>query len=129
MLGHSDPDLFWSVKHREDLEIEQLQARLNALSLHLEACRKLEAIRNQPGFTDFTKSVQALREEALKSLVEGSLTDPELRQKRGEVQAFEKMIALMVKPTMASTLASQVAACQDALQAAKDRRPIRQRSE
>jgi hypothetical protein len=112
------------VQARERAEEDHLRREILEITVQLDTVKRVEALRNAPGFQDFVKSVQAQHTLSREKLVgDNRLTNDGLREQRGRVKALESVLSLLTKTQIVDTLAEQLAERKNLLAEALRRRP------
>lgn len=123
-------DIFWDVRAREHEEERRLRQDIATIRSQMEVQSRVMALRQAAGFTDFLKSVTALRDASLSKLVnDDRYTDQGIREQRGRVRSLNDMLTLLTVDPVAQTLASQLKEREDLLAEALRRRPQPQQQE
>jgi hypothetical protein len=115
---------FWSVQRREEEELRDLSHKLEGTERALNLAKRILAIRNAPGFQDFVDAVNDLQQHADRQLVGCLASDSYMRHLQGKAQALRDVMALLSRTENTATLlARQQKDLQNALDAARERRP------
>lgn len=115
---------FWDIHRHEAEEERGLRQEIDSRTAAIDMARRTGQIRNAPGFQDFLKAVQGLRDQAVKNLATDSrLTDVGLREQRGRVQALDDVLKLLTRDGILEHLELQKQHYENALAEALRRRP------
>lgn len=118
------PSDFWDVRSAEDAQIRQLQAEVESLTKAVNLAKANDKIRNSLGYSELLTSMQALLDANKEKLAKSAYESNDLlREQRGKVQALSDIIDLMTKKQPIQHLEDRLASRQNALEAARTRRP------
>lgn len=118
------PSDFWDVRSAEEAQIRQLQAEVESLTKAVNLAKANDKIRNSLGYSELLTSMQALLDANKEKLAKSAYESNDLlREQRGKVQALSDIIDLMTKKQPIQHLEDRLASRQNALEAARTRRP------
>ncbi len=119
-MNHS----LWDVRSREQAEDHQYREKIRQYDEALDVIRKATALRTSPGYDDFVKAVENLRDGAQRRhFADDSYTDPGLRESRGRVRAISDVLGLLLGTNAAELLAERRKALQNEFDDVQKRRP------
>jgi hypothetical protein len=119
-------DPLWDVAARERESEQRLVARLKFVDAGIDTARRSEAIRNSIGYADLVKSIEALRDLEVRSLIaDDRHTNEGLREHRGRVRGIEDVLRILTKESPVQMLEAEKAQLEAALVEERRRRPKR----
>lgn len=90
------PDIY-DVRGREEFERHRIKTTIDRATRSINLGKKVSALKNQPGFTDYSDAIQGLRSDALNELA-SARDDINVRQLQGKAQALNDILALLIRP-------------------------------
>lgn len=91
---------FWSDlagQFDEKAAKEKLDGQIAQQERAIALASRVLALRGAPGFEDFRKSLQDIRDYAIEQLTQTKASNDWMRVLQGQVQAYENMLAVMEK--------------------------------
>lgn len=93
MIPSNDP--FWDVLKQEQAQERSLRVAIDKIEREVALAQRILALRSAPGFKEFQNAIDSMRAAQLKRLTEDKLSDTELRELRGRVQAYGEFLKLL----------------------------------
>lgn len=88
---------FPDIKKEEARHLRALQSQVSFCESLLQVAERVISLRDNPGFQEYQKQLRKLYAASRLELEHDDLADSALREKRGEVRAYNKILALIEK--------------------------------
>jgi len=118
-------DIFWDVKAQEREEERAIAAEIDGLQRVIALGRRTAALKQSVGFQDFQKAINDLLDYSTKKLIRNTMSNEEMREQRGKVEALQDILAILDRADeTVGLLAAREAELQNQLAAVRKARPV-----
>ena len=117
------PSDFWDVRQQERIEIERLEGEVAQIQRSVELARVGDKISKSLGFSELVQKLTDILRSAETKLSNANLSNDQLREQRGKVQAYQEILGVLTKASPVAELERALQQRQNDLESAKNRRP------